>query len=516
MPRLKLPIGIQSFQSIRTEGYAYVDKTPFVGRLADQGKYYFLSRPRRFGKSLFVDTLDCAFSGRKELFQGLYLEKHWDWSRKHPVLRIDWSISPARSQEDLRARIREMLAEWERRWGVETRAETSGGRLHELVRAVAEREGTPVVVLVDEYDKPILDNLREPELASALRDQLKDFYGGLKPLDPYLRFVFLTGVSKFSKTGIFSGLNNLRDITVSRELSPICGYTEGELGSVFAEWLADFDRRRVREWYNGYSWTGEPVYNPFDILFLFAEGQFRAWWFETGTPTFLVELWERRPRAPMDYDGMVANDDLLGSFQIEDLRTEALLFQAGYLTIKDWSSDPEVGTRYVLGYPNREVRQSLNQLLLRSMSGGAEDIAERGDRLRRAMEAGDTAGLREIVHSFFASIPHDWYRNNPIRRFEGYYASVFYSYFAGLGYEVLPEDATNKGRVDLTVKARSAIWIFELKVKGADRAGEARPLEQLLARGYAEKYRADGRPIRQVGVLFDPEERNIDGWETVG
>jgi len=274
MRKLKLPIGIQTFEKMRSDGYAYVDKTAFVASLARDGTYFFLSRPRRFGKSLFVDTLDCAFAGRRELFIGLHLdspESDWDWGRKHPVLRIDWSLSPPHSPQALTERIEELLALWAERWSFTQPKGTMGGRFEALVRHIAETGGEKVVVLVDEYDKPILDNLEDPILAAQLRDMLKDFYGAFKPLDPWLRFVFLTGVSSIAKAGIFSGLNNLKDITVDARYSAICGYTQDDLETVFADRLEALDLDAVRSWYNGYSWTGEAVYNPFDVLLFLDE-----------------------------------------------------------------------------------------------------------------------------------------------------------------------------------------------------------------------------------------------------
>jgi hypothetical protein len=515
MPPLRLPIGIQSFEKIRTGGYAYIDKTPYIASLLERGSYFFLSRPRRFGKSLFLDTLDSAFSGKRELFSGLYLdtpESGWDWSRRYPVIRISLGQRINRTTGELREYISYILTSEAEKYGFTNDTSLSSGfQLNALIKNLYKKTGEPVVVLIDEYDKPILDNIEVPVVSTQLRDELKSFYGSLKDLDPYIRFTFLTGVSKFAKAGIFSDLNNLNDITIDHENSAICGYTQADLETVFADRLLDFNKEVIREWYNGYSWTGETVYNPFDILLLFDKRAFRPYWFETGTPTFLIKLWQSKPRLPAEYDGMTAGDELLGSFDPESLRPETLLFQAGYLTIKEWSSDPIRGFRYVLGYPNIEVRTSLNHLFSQALSGG--DVSENRDRLYNLLERGDASGMRSLFHSFFASIPHDWYRKNQISGFEGYYASVVYAYFGSLGYEVIPEDTTNKGRIDLTVKTRKAIWIFEFKVRGIDTTGEKNPLAQLRERGYAEKYRSDPRTKYEIGIVFDPETRNIERWE---
>ena len=515
MSKAKLPIGIQTFAAIRNEGYAYVDKSRFIASLAE-GKYYFLSRPRRFGKSLLIDTLDCAFSGRRELFKGLFLDKvesGWDWDKRHSVIRIGFGSGSVRTPADLNNYARRRLAEEGAKLGFETLQDQSAYEtLRDLVHRVHERDGVGAVVLIDEYDKPILDNIENPAVAVAMREELKSLYSVLKDCDPWLRFVFLTGVSKFAKAGIFSGLNNLNDITVDARYSAICGYTQADLETVFADRLEGFDKAAVREWYNGYAWLGEAVYNPFDILLLFDKGSYRPWWFETGTPAFLVKLLAQKPRTLPDLDGLDAGEELLGSFDIENLRPETLLFQAGYLTIKAWSSDSDEGTKYRLGFPNREVRAAFSQSLLDVLRGSESPPVDR--RLRSALEANDADTLRAVIHSFFASIPNDWYRKNRLSEFEGYYASVVYACFASVGYEVIPEDVTNRGRIDLTVKTRSGIWIFEFKVKGLDHSGEKKPLAQLRERGYAQKYRADGRPLRQVGIVFDPESRNIEGWET--
>lgn len=510
----KLPIGIQSFSEIITGGYAYVDKTPFIAELVNGGKYYFLSRPRRFGKSLLIDTIDCAFSGRKELFSGLFLdspESGWDFSMQYPVLRIDFAGGSLRSVSDIKERIGKLLDSWEKTYDLEKTSGSIGDRLLSQVPQIFQKTSSQVVILVDEYDKPILDNLEDPTLVLELRDHLKDFYGAIKPLDKYLKFVLLTGVSKFAKTGIFSGLNNLDDITIDTRYSALCGYTQTDLETVFAGYLKDFNPNEVRDWYNGYSWTGESVYNPFDILLLFSKKTFRPYWFETGTPTFLIKLWQSKPRLPAEYDGLIAGDDLLGSFDPEQIRTETLLFQAGYLTIRSFVSNPYEGTWYTLGFPNREVRESFNRQILTLIQDNNEQIP--APTIRNILESGDTDVLRDLFHSFFASIPSDNYRKNQISGFEGYYASVVYTYFASLGYEVIPEDTTNKGRIDLTVKTRSNIWIFEFKVMGIDGSGEKSPLAQIRDRKYAEKYACESKKIYEIGIVFNPETRNIERWE---
>lgn len=510
----KLPIGIQSFSEIRTGGYAYVDKTPFLADLVSSGKYYFLSRPRRFGKSLFLDTLACAFSGQRDLFNGLYLGSDtacWDFSMCYPILRIDHAGGTTKTADDLVQRLHRLLNSWEEEFTIERTEGSPGERLLYIVKDIALRTKKKVVILIDEYDKPILDNLEDTAVALKMRDILKDFYSSIKPLDEYLHFVFLTGVSRFSKTGIFSGLNNLNDITLDEKFSQLCGYTQRDLETVFSDYISQFDSDAVKKWYNGYSWTGESVYNPFDILLLFSKKIYRSYWFETGTPTFLITLWQKNPRLPAEYDGLVAGDDLLRSFEPERIRTESLLFQAGYLTIKSWSSDPVRGFWCTLGYPNNEVRISFNSLFSEFLCG--YDPNPLRDTVYDILESGEPSQLKPVFHSLFAAIPHDWYRNNPVSRYEGYYASVVYTFFASLGYEVIPEDTSNKGRIDITVKTKSAIWVFEFKVRGMNKSLDSSPLLQIKNRGYLEKYAMDTRQKIAVGVIFEPKERNIEHYE---
>ncbi len=287
--------------------------------------------------------------------------------------------------------------------------------------------------------------------------------------------------------------------------------TERDLKTIFHEYLSDFDEDKIREWYNGYSWSGQTVYNPLDILMLFSKKMFRSYWFETGTPSFLLRLWQKNPRFPGDFDGLIAGEDLLGSFDVDNIRVETLLFQAGYLTIKDWTSDPVRGFQCTLGYPNIEVRTSLNLLFCQTLSGFP--VSGMRNRLFDVLEKNDGEGLKDLIHSFFASISHDWYRKNQLSSFEGYYASIMYTIFASLGYHVIAEDTTNKGRIDLTVITTLAAWIFEFKVKREKSPEEKSPLEQIKRKGYSEKYKAKGLKIWEIGIVFDPENRNIIEWD---
>ncbi len=511
MAKRRLPIGIQSFRKMREQNCYYVDKTAFIERLVDEGTHYFLSRPRRFGKSLLLDTLKELFEGNEKLFKGLRIHPGWTWGEPNPVVRLDFAGGDYRQPKLLEDSLMELLAAEERRHEVETDSRTVPGRFAYLLEVLHQRTGRRVVVLVDEYDKPILDMLGTPTVASANHDLLRSVYGVIKASDARIRFTLLTGVSKFSKVNLFSQLNNLTDVTLDPAYSSICGYTERDLDTVFAPELEGIDRERTRDWYNGYSWLGkEKVYNPFDVLLLLRRGEFAAHWFETGSPAFLVETLFKRRVSTVSLEEMVGTEDLLSAFDVEHISTQALLFQTGYLTI---TAEEKLGGRavYRLGYPNREVRQSLNDVLLRNLVRDDDRQMVNSMRLERLLEAADCAGLQELFHAFFASIPYEWHTNNDIARYEGYYASVFYSYFAALGYGVVVEESSAVGRLDMAVRAGDHVYLFEFKV--VEQAGEGAALAQLRERGYAAKYRGRGQSIHLIGVEFSRETRTVTAFE---
>ena len=506
----KLPIGIQTFREIREEGCYYVDKTDYVGRLVEEGKHYFLSRPRRFGKSLLLDTIKDLFEGGEEWFRGLAVHDRWDWSVRRPVLRLDFG-GGAFDEPGLAAK--ETMAQLdaiERRHAVEARYDTAPARFRHLIETLHERSGQRVAVLVDEYDKPILGALHTPEVARANRSFLHGLYSVIKQSDAHVKFTFLTGVSKFSKVSIFSGLNNLKDITLDPRYSAICGYTDGDLDTVFAPELPGLDRDKIRRWYNGYWWLGEEkVYNPFDILLLFDTRRFKAHWFETGTPFFLVDTLLGRKVDTATLEDRLAGEDLLSTFDVDHIATEALLFQTGYLTITG-EEDFDDETVYRLGYPNHEVRRSLNRSLLRGMVPDTSIEAE-GIRLRQLLRANDFAGLEALFRAFFAGIPYQWHTKNDIARYEGYYASVFYSHFAAAGLDVRVEESTGHGRLDMAVPYNGHVYLFEFKTVG--KAPEGKAMAQLKEKGYADKYRGLGQPIHLIGVEFSREARNVAAFE---
>ena len=510
MTRKKLPIGIQTFRKIREDNYYYVDKTPFALRLIEEGSHYFLSRPRRFGKSLLLDTLAELFAGNEPLFRGLYAHGRWDWSRPFPVIRISFAEGVLRDGGELDQRIRAILANQAEALRLKCgKPEDITTCFAELLQAAHAAAGERVVALIDEYDKPILDNIGRPEIAREMREGLRNLYSVIKGQDAHIHFAFLTGVSKFSKVSLFSGLNNLKDITVDKRYSALCGYTQADVDTVFAPELEGLDRRQIRDWYNGYNWLGEAVYNPFDLLLLFDKREYLPFWFETGTPTFLVELLTQRGYFTPELTGVHASEALLSTFDVDQMPSEALLWQTGYLT---FAGQRQTGARieYTLTTPNLEVRSALHDALLKGLMGDPM-LAERAEsRLFDRLMANDFPGLKAHFTQLFASIPHDWYRNRPIARYEGYYASVFYSHFAALGLDIILEDASSHGQLDMALRFNRQLYLFEFKVVELTPEGAALP--QIKARGYAEKYRAEGLPIHLIGVEFSRESRSVAGF----
>ncbi len=501
----KLPIGIQNFEKLRTENYYYVDKTQFVKQLVEGGSYYFLSRPRRFGKSLFLDTLKQAFLGNKPLFEGLYLEKNWDWNIKYPVIHISFGSGVFRTLEDLKLRIFKILKENQEKLGIASKEENVRELFIELIREVCKIHHQKVVVLIDEYDKPILDNLTKPEIALEMREELKNLYSVIKDSDEYLKFAFLTGVSKFSKVSIFSGLNNLKDITLDPRFGTLCGYTEKELLETFKDRLEGVNLEEVRSWYNGYSWLGEKVYNPFDILLYLDTKTFHPYWFETGTPTFLIQLLLQHHSYLPELENLEVGNELLESFDVDLIEPEVVLFQTGYLTITG-TRQLEPLTLYKLSYPNLEVKMALHDSLLTHLA----KITEKQKNLIKIHEIlnkNELNDLKKLFQSFFASIPYEWYTKNNLSSYEGFYASIVYTYFAASGLKCVVEDSTSKGKLDMAVFYKNRAYLFEFKVVEFEPEGKA--LEQIKKKKYEEKYHGRYEEIYLIGVEFSAKERNV-------
>ena len=510
----KLPIGIQSFEKLRTEGYCYVDKTAYIYKMATEGCYYFLSRPRRFGKSLLLNTFESYFLGKKELFEGLAIAKlEHDWT-EHPVLHLDLNTQKYDSLEALCTLLDEEVTKWERIYGKDESESAIGRRFQGVIRRAYEKTGRPVVILVDEYDKPMLQAISKPELQEAYRATLKGFYGALKSMDVCIRFAFLTGVTKFGKVSVFSDLNNMNDISMDAAFHDICGISEQELRANFGVEVAELAEKleksvdetyaALRENYDGYHFCEEKlpgVYNPFSLINAFYKGNIGAYWFETGTPTYLVELLKQHQYNLSGIEKEEVVGDVLNSVDIASTNPLPVIYQSGYLTIKGY--DEEFGL-YKLGFPNKEVRQGFVRFLIPSYTnvdavGSGFEIS----RFVRSLREGDIEGFMERLQSFLSACP---YELEPQQ--ERHFQSVMFILTALCGYYVEIEEHTNKGRMDMTIKTKDYIYIFEFKFnKSAEEA-----LTQIDEKGYAEPFKSDGRSIVKVGVNFSTACRNIDRW----
>ncbi len=499
----KLPVGIQTFSEIIHQEYLYIDKTGIACSLIERFKYVFLSRPRRFGKSLFLDTLKNFFEGKRELFRGLLIEDQWNWEVSYPVIKISFS-GGIRSQETLRKNLFYILNDNQERLDVFCdEKEDPNQCFAELIKKASQKYHQKVVIVVDEYDKPIVDNIENIPEALNIRDGMRDFYTKIKENDEYLRFVFLTGVSKFSKVSLFSGLNNLEDISLNPEYGSVCGYTQHDVDTAFAPYLEGVDMEEIKRWYNGYNFLGGKVYNPYDIL-LFIKNQkiFRNYWFETGTPKFLIDLIKQHHYFVPRLNRLRVNESLFNSFDIEKLNLETILFQTGYLTIKRLLPSA-MGVSYELGFPNKEVQISFNDYILQSITSVSEIEPVRCELLD-LVSSGDIGQFEAVIKRLFASIAYNNFTNNDIERYEGFYASVLYACFASIGVDIIAEDVSNKGRIDLTLKAGGRTFLFEFKVSDGE------PLEQLKKMRYYEKY-AGERYL--IGIVFDPKERSVSRFE---
>jgi Predicted AAA-ATPase/PD-(D/E)XK nuclease superfamily len=500
----KLPVGIQTFSEIINEKYLYIDKSAIACDLIDRFKYVFLSRPRRFGKSLFLDTLKNIFEGKQELFRGLLIEEQWNWEVKYPVIKISFS-GGVHSKADLEEDLLHILKSNEERLGLKCENKSKAQYFFaELIKKAFQKYQQKVVILVDEYDKPILDNIEHIPEALAIRDGMRDFYTKIKENDEYLRFAFLTGVSKFSKVSLFSGLNNLEDISLNADYGAVCGYTQHDVDTAFAPYLDGVDREQVKRWYNGYNFLGEKVYNPYDIL-LFIKNQrmFKNYWFETGTPRFLIELIKKNKYFIPNFNGLQAEESLVNSFDIEAINLETIMFQTGYLTITRLI-ESGMGVGYELGFPNKEVQISFNNYILQSMMASGSQKEPIRYELLDIINAGDVERLEPVIRRLFSSIAYNNFTNNDIERYEGFYASVLYAYFASLGLDIIAEDVSNKERIDLTLKAEGRTFLFEFKVTDKE------PLEQIKKMRYYEKYSGERYLI---GIVFDPRARNVSKFE---
>lgn len=521
--RKKLPVDVQSFEVMRTQDYLYVDKTRHIYRMVTEGTFYFLSRPRRFGKSLLVSTLKCLFQGRKELFEGLWIAEQcdWDW-QEFPVITIDFNTIPGKTPEELQQGLLFHLKKTAQHYGITLEAPLLDLQFEELILSLAKAANQQVVIVIDEYDKRIIEHLgrgtEHLDLAKGNRDILKSFFGILKgqSIADKLRLVFITGVSRFSKVSLFSDLNNLRDLSMVDAYVDMLGYTQEELEGVFAEQIQDLARKvgwssaRVLDMlvqkYNGYRFSNAPVrlYNPFSVLNAFKDLEFRDYWFESATPSFLVNLLRQEDYNLPQIEGLEVSRTIFTSFELESLWPEALLYQTGYLTIQDVQDEI-----YTLNYPNQEVKHAFTEALLLGLTAKRHPaVSSQVLKLPRYLRQEDFHAFFETMQAIFASIPYDI----ASKRDEAYFHTIFYLMMSASGMvEVQSSVLTSDGRIDLVVQFPEKIYIIEFKCnQSADIA-----LQQIHARGYADRYRHSGKPITLIDVNFNQEKRNLEQWKVI-
>ena len=511
------PIGIQTFSKIREGNYLYIDKTAYVYRMTHSASsYMFLSRPRRFGKSLLTSTLHSYFSGRKDLFHGLAMEKlEKEWT-EYPVLHFDMSTAKHADSEQLLQELNLKLYGYEQIYGRLEEEVNPNQRLMGLIKRAYEQTGKKVVVLIDEYDAPLLDVVHERENLDVLRNIMRNFYSPLKACDPYLRYVFLTGITKFSQLSIFSELNNIKNISMDEPYAAICGISEDEIRLQMKDDLGGLAKKleitpeealmKLKENYDGYHFTSPSpdIYNPFSLLNAFADGKFGSYWFGSGTPTYLINMLEKFGVEPSE----IGNNRV--SVEDFDAPTERmtsiipLLYQSGYITIKNYDEELDL---YTLNIPNKEVRIGLMKSLLPHYVGSkAPETTTMVAYLSRDIRNGDMDTALRRLQTFLSTIPQC---DNT--KYEGHYQQVFYIIFSLLGYYVDVEVRTPRGRVDIVLRTKTTLYVMELKLDKS--AGEA--MEQIDLKNYPERFALCGLPVVKVAVSFDSERCTIGGWEII-
>lgn len=506
---MKYPLGIQDFEKLRTNGYSYVDKSRFVYKLATEGEYYFLSRPRRFGKSLFLATLEAYFQGKKELFEGLAiydLETEW---KKYPIFHIDLNTANFREKNSLYAVLNDYLTTWESKYGTRESEATLALRFKGVIARAAEKEGCGVVILIDEYDKPILQTLRDPELQAEHRAQLKAFYSVLKTQDRYIKFAFLTGVTKFGKVSVFSDLNNLTDISMDHRYISICGMTEKELLTNFKEGINELAEAngdteeatiaKLKARYDGYHFEENTVgiYNPFSVLNTLSRLRYKDYWFETGTPTFLVDLLKMHNYRLPDMTKERVSDDVINSVDSLSTNPIPVIYQSGYLTIKGYD---ERFKKYLLGFPNKEVEEGFLNFLLPLYTSAGNNSPFLVDEFVQDVESGNPERFMQRMKAFFADTSYQVVGNAEL-----YFQNAMYLVFKIMGFYTQVERPTSDGRIDAIIQTPNYIYVIECKLdRTADEA-----IKQIENNGYAEPFLMDKRKLYKIGVSFSSETRGV-------
>lgn len=510
---MKYPIGIQNFESLRKDGYTYVDKTAMVYQLASTGKYYFLSRPRRFGKSLLISTLEAYFAGKRELFEGLAMEKlEKEWTA-YPILHLDLNTARYNNRESLEEMLNAALTTWEAEYGSEETETTSALRFKGIVERAAKATGRRVVILVDEYDKPLLQSINDETLQAEYRSTLKAFYSVLKTQDRYIRFALLTGVTKFGKVSVFSDLNNLFDLSMDERYQAICGITEEEIRNYFGESVHQLAAKhgmtdeetiaKLRRQYDGYHFrqNGKGIYNPFSLLNTFEKKEFGSYWFETGTPTYLVELLKRDDYTLPNLTEEVATADMLNSIDSFSRNPVPVIYQSGYLTIRDY--DEEFG-EYHLGFPNKEVEEGFTRFLLPFYTGADGSTPFSIANFVRSLRSGRPEDFMRLMATMLSDTDYKIAGNSEL-----YFQNAFYLVAKMLGFYTQVERTISNGRMDMVIETRDYLYIIEFKLDGS--ADDA--LRQIDDKGYAQPFAADSRKLYKIGINFSLEKRCIEEWK---
>ena len=513
---MKYPIGIQNFEKLRTNGYVYVDKTDVMYKLISESNYYFFSRPRRFGKSLLISTLEAFFQGKRELFRGLAVEQlETEW-KEYPILHMDLNVGEYKNVDSLYAKLDSYLREWEALYGGDPTLPEPGQRFEKVIKAAAQKTGQRVVILVDEYDKPLLQAIDNEKLKDDFRNILKSFYSTMKSTDGYIKFGFLTGVTKFSKVSVFSDLNNLTDISMDYRYQTLCGITEKEMLKYFGEGIASLAKRyklteeemvaSLRNRYDGYHFAeeGDGVYNPFSLLNTFSKNRLGSYWFETGTPTYFASLLKRDTFRLPNLENVQVYGQVLSSVGSVDQSPLPIIYQSGYLTIKDY--DPEFDV-YTLGFPNKEVEEGIMMFLLPYYTNVSEENLRSPFFIAnfvRDLETGKPEDFMKRMQTFFADGDYRIAGDS-----EFYFQNVFFILVKLLGAYTRVERDTSEGRIDMTAITKDYIYLFEFKLDKS--AADA--LQQIEDRHYADAFAADTRKLYKIGVNFSLERRCIDDWK---
>jgi hypothetical protein len=501
----KLPIGISDFKKLREENFIYVDKTKYIYKLIQEGgNYYFLSRPRRFGKSLLLSTIRYLFESQKDLFKNLYIYNKWNWNETYPVIRISFAIDLLKKDDYKKRTTQELLKNYiNNQLEISQNPEDEVELFENLIINIYTKHKKRVVILIDEYDKPILDLIEDIKQAQEVRKHLKTFYSVLKNLDEYIKFVFITGVSKFAKVSLFSGLNQLEDISLNKDFGNICGYTQNELESYFNDYLKDLNLDQIKDWYNGYFFLQDKLYNPFDILLYLKNKTFRNYWYETGKTEFLFKLLKNQNYELPYLNKLYYTSDILDKFDLEYISIEALMFQTGYLTIKELKII-ESEEMYILDYPNKELRQSFNRELLFYITQSYH--TDKTYNFKLALIHQNILQLKHQLEIFFNSISYHILKN------EFVYQAAIFGLIYSTGFNIILEDTTSKGRIDLTIIVNNSIvYIIEFKViENSKDKGKA--LNQILQKEYFKKY-LNYHKIYIIGIDFDKNKKHISTFE---